>query len=428
MRVVAVADVHLGKQPSKVPDALGGASALSATQAWRNLIAYCTADPPAALLIAGDLVDDDDNLFEATETVAEGVAELVALGTRVIAVSGNHDQKALPRVAGRVPGIEILGQGGTWEAAIVEANGEPLRVLGWSFPHVRHYDTPVDDALTALAAEPFDGVTVGLLHGDLDVAGSPYAPVRRSDLASVPAAAWLLGHQHVTHDLDAQERPIGYLGSLAASDPGEPGRHGAWALQIDGGRVALTHLPLAPLRYETLTVELGHGAEPQTAIVDVQDAIDSRLRERGVFEGDWLQGVALRLDVVGRVKQARQVLNELEEQDLNALSMQLDAVRVAVERHALRVLPPQDLKSFAEGEDPLASAASLLLDLRGERGEEAQHRAVAQLTAGLPARHAEKHFRSLNLAEPTTEERIERLIRATEQVLQGLLNQREGTP
>jgi DNA repair exonuclease SbcCD nuclease subunit len=428
MRVVAVADVHLGKQPSKVPDALGSAPTLSATQAWRNLIAYCTADPPAALLIAGDLVDDDDNLFEATATVADGVQELVALGTRVIAVNGNHDQKALPRVAGRVSEIEILGLGGTWQAATVEEGGERMRVLGWSFPHARHYDTPVDGALTALAAEPFGGATIGLLHGDLDVAGSPYAPVLRSDLASVPTAAWLLGHQHVTHDLDAQERPIGYLGSLAASDPGEPGRHGAWELQIDGGQVALTHLPLAPLRYETLTVELGHDADPQTAIVDVQDAIASGLRERGVLDSDWLQGVALRLDVQGRVKHAHQVLNELKEQDLNSLHMPLDSVQVAVERHALRVLPPQDLKSFAEGGDPLASAANLLLDLRGENGEDAQHKAVAQLTTGLPARHAEKHFRALDLNEPTPDERIERLIQATERVLQGLLDQRGGTP
>ena len=424
MRVVAVADVHLGKQPSKVPDALGRAADLSAAQAWRNLVTYCADDPPAALLIAGDLVDDDNDLFEATEIVAEGVERLADLGTRVIAVSGNHDQKALPRVAARVPKLEILGDGGRWESATVEAGGERLQVLGWSFPQVRHHESPVDSALRTLAAEPFDGPTIGLLHGDLDVAQSPYAPVQRRDLEALPTAAWLLGHQHVTHDLDAQAKPVGYLGSLAASDPGEAGRHGAWELTLEGGRVAFKHLPLAPLRYEQVTVELPLETTPKTSVTDLQKGIEAALGDTA-DAADWLQGVALRLEVTGRVKEANKVLSELTAQALDDLFMQVGSVTVAVERHVLRVLPPLDLEGMARDNDPLGSAAELLLTLRGERGEEAREAAVARLTERLPERHADRHFRSLDLAKPDPDERVQGLIHATERVIQGLLAQRE---
>lgn len=423
MRIVAVADVHLGKQPSKAPDALGHAADLSVAQAWRNLVAYCAEDPPSALLIAGDLVDDDDDLFEATATVSKGVAHLAALGTRVIAVSGNHDQKALQRVAAEVKQLEVLGHGGRWESATLEVDRERLRVLGWSFPHARHHETPVDDRLRSLAAEPFDGPTIGLLHGDLDATQSPYAPVRRRDLEALPTAAWLLGHQHVTHDLDRQEKPVGYLGSLAASDPGEFGRHGAWEVTLQAGQITFKHVPLAPLRYERLSVELPHETTPNTSVTHIQEGIRAALSGT-VTEANWLQGIALRLDVTGRLPQAGTVLTELREQNLDNLYMSVGSVTVAVEQHALRLLPPLDLERIAGDNDPLGSAAELLLTLRGERGEAAQQAAIERLTERLPERHVDRHFRPLDL-KPNPDERLQGLIHATERVIQGLLAQRE---
>src|SRR5699024_6770756 len=101
--------------------------------------------------------------------------------------------------------------------------GEAVRIAGWSFPRRHVHESPFPGFREAVAAaDAGAGPLIGLLHGDRDQPGSPYAPFRSADLVDHPADAWLLGHVHRPDALDPHA-PRGYLGSLAASDPGEAG-------------------------------------------------------------------------------------------------------------------------------------------------------------------------------------------------------------
>jgi len=192
------------------------------------------------VVLLGDVVDQRNALLEASGPFMRGVELLRAAGIPVVAVVGNHDVEELPRLVDATDGIDLLGRAGTWQSLVVQRAGRPaVRLVGWSFPTSRVTTSPLDSLDPRMRAGTWgDGAgalpTLGLLHCDLDVPGSHHAPVRRTDLVSVPVDAWLLGHVHKPDALD-EDRPVGYLGSVAPLDPGEPGWHGAWLAHCRAG-------------------------------------------------------------------------------------------------------------------------------------------------------------------------------------------------
>ena len=171
------------------------------------------------MLLAGDVVDRDDDFFEAYRALEAGVTRLAQAGIAVIGVAGNHDVKVLPRLANHIPQFRLLGTDGTWESHKIDRAGETLAIWGRSFPRARATANPLQDK----TFDREDHVTLGLLHCDRDAgAESPYAPVTGQELARAGLDGWLLGHIHKPDAL-AVPSPNGYLGSLTGMDRGETG-------------------------------------------------------------------------------------------------------------------------------------------------------------------------------------------------------------
>ena len=316
MKLLCVGDVHLGRQPARLPAELADeirASELGPGAAWRLTVDLALRDEVDAVLLAGDVVEQEDDFYEAYGDLRRGVDRLAAAGVRVLAVSGNHDVQVLPRLADAVPGFQLLGRSGVWEVERVAGrDGRSVQVLGWSFPERRVSTSPfAAHALPAL--DPAAGPVVGLLHCDRDAAGSPYAPVRSAELADAPADAWLLGHIHKPDRL-APPRPIGYLGSLTGLDPGEAGPRGPWRLEYTGPEIALEHLPLAPLRWEEVEVTLDGIESAEDAHALAVSALDT-LHERLATERFRPRAVGCRLRFTGRTAHRRAVERTLAAED-----------------------------------------------------------------------------------------------------------------
>ena len=154
-------------------------------------------------------------------------------------------------------------------------------IVGWSFGERHVRESPV----ARLLAEPFERQSVsvpriGLLHADLDASGGSYAPVRQVELNDTGYDAWLLGHIHKPSlerlSDPAPGPPSGYLGSLAGLDPSETGPHGPWRVRLgDGGGVRLEHVPLAPLRWESVSIPVDGIEHPE----DVGDRLSAKAEE-----------------------------------------------------------------------------------------------------------------------------------------------------
>lgn len=364
MKLLCTADIHLGRQVARLPAGLLERierRALGPAAAWERLVELALERRVDALLLAGDVVEQDDDFYEAMADLRRGVERLTGAGVRVLAVAGNHDVTVLPRLAAACAGVELLGEGGRWSATELDgADGGRVRVIGWSFPERTVSTNPLDAPLPQRSGLP----TIGLLHCDRDQSASRYAPVSAARLEAAPVDAWLLGHVHRPDALSGP-RPIGYLGSLTGMDAGEPGPHGPWLLELPAAsEPRIVQLPLAPLRWETLQVDVGDLAEPDAVHGRVVAAIDAL---HAGLVGEAL-AVGCRLRLVGRSRLRRELERSLADGDPRRVAQERDGRLYFIHDWRVQVAPAVDLEQLARGDDPAGLLARRLLLLRGADG------------------------------------------------------------
>ena len=356
MKILAVGDMHLGRNPSRLPAGLTvPARELGPAEAWRRTVDAALAKRVKAVLLAGDVVEKDDDFFEAYRELHKGVQRLAEAGIAVLGVAGNHDVRVLPRLAEQIPQFRLLGKGGKWERREIGQRDSVVSLWGWSFPQAQVRQSPLEGVRLARGA----GVNLGLLHCDRGVASSPYAPVTNSALEQAGLDGWLLGHIHKPDDLAAPS-PNGYLGSLTGLDRSETGPRGPWLLTVEKGQITgVEQLPLAPLRWEHLEVPLdGLGTEDESSD-EIKEEVQGRLLARvQAFDkklnqqGSRATAVGLHIRFTGRTRfgtDAIDAIPVLIDDKYFIASLQADT------------RPEEDLQELAQHSDPLGLLAQRLL-------------------------------------------------------------------
>jgi hypothetical protein len=268
--------------------------------------------------------------------------------------------------------------------------------------------------------------TIGLLHCDRDQMQSRYAPVRSAELQAAPVDAWLLGHIHRPDDLTGAH-PSGYLGSLTGVDPGEPGAHGAWLLEVAGdGRICMEQVPLAPLRW----------TERDVAIDDLETAADVHRLITKAIEASHAdlaaaphrpEAVGVRLRFTGRTDLRAEIGRNLDSDDPRAAVHERDGTLYFVHDWRLDIFPAIDLEATAEGTDPVALLARRLLVLRGGDAN-ARQALIAEARERMLAVPRQRPYNTLG-AEPPDDERIAATLEAAAlRALDDLLAQQETRP
>ena len=426
--LLAIGDVHLGTRCSGIPDAVmdWGINPADLTPAatLERCVDLALDRKVAAVLFAGDVVDSSNARFEAMVPLETCTRRLLDAGIEVIAVAGNHDVQALPRMASMVDGFRLLGAGGTWQTHVVSHHGAAVaEIIGWSFPTSEVRQSPVADLLRHPPARTSAGIPrIGLLHADLGASGGVYAPVRRAELDDAGCDAWLLGHIH---------RPslaggvCGYLGSLAGLDPSETGPHGPWLVTpLPDGRMELHQEVLAPVRWEEITVSLDDSLE------DADDVADRLLAEAGTRcreiadEGPLPRILGLKARLAGSIPCYGDVMTRLASGDWVDLGRMVDGTAVFYSRIVPALTPGRDLHQLAEGSDPAALLARRLVMLE-KGGEEAQE-LIRQARTELAGVAGETHWAPVDdhrhAIDPLADETLrDTLIRAGRMALDAML-------
>lgn len=418
LKLLAVGDLHLGRRPSRLPKSLAAeADSLSPAAAWRLLVDQAIDQDVDAVALAGDVVEREEDFYEAYRELRAGVARLAEAGIRVAGIAGNHDVQVLPRLADQLPGFELIGRGGRWETLPIAANGETVTLHGWSFPRQQVPFSPVEGH----RFEHATGVNLGLLHCDRDVPGSPYAPVLSRELRAAELDGWLLGHIHAPDAL-TRESPGGYLGCVTGMDPGEPGNHGPWLFTIEDGRIAaLQQWVLAPLRWETLTLDLTQLTAPE----DVHARLLASVRARDAeLAGLALppRAVGLRIRLTGRTRFGNRV-EQLLRQDMGAvIDDGAGGTRYFIEHCLAETRPEIALGELAQRPTPpgLLARRLCLLDIPET---EAARQLIASARVRLENQRKDARWQPLDPGAIDDETVIDWLRRAGTRLLEDMLEQ-----
>ena len=364
--ILVIADAHIGRYPSKVPP---GEREFAVSTVWNAAVDYAIDHPVDAVALTGDMMDNTNAYFEAIGPLRRGIQQLSDVGIPIFAVAGNHDYDVFPRVVRDVGSahLVLLGPEGRWSTAPLTVHGRNVAwFTGWSFPSAHYSDSPLSTFQPPQKDEPI----IGLVHGDLGARKSEHAPLALRELQDSGASIWLLGHIHKPDYIEAGGTPVLYPGSLQPLDPGEPGIHGPWLVQIDStGKVSAKQVPLATVQYVTLDINLSE--EKPVVLEDVRSIVTDHIIEttrdlQGANSN--LQYVSYRLVLSGKTALHRKLATE-GLSDLGIYQDDVGGVNASIDQLSINTTPVRDVETIAQFSDPPGTLAKWILELQSpEKG------------------------------------------------------------
>lgn len=423
VKVLCIADVHLGRRPSKLPERWDAAD-FSPRMAWADIVQTALDHEVDAVVVAGDLVDRENKYAEAYGAVESVTSTLGEAGIPLFAVAGNHDYDVVPDLADAIDGIQLLGRNGEWERKTLIGNdGETrLQIDGWSFPSRHYHENP----LTEYDLDDEDVPQLGVAHADLSGDEDRYAPVDVDTLTRTGHAAWLLGHLHIS-GVRHESPTVLYPGSLQPLDSTETGDHGAWLLTIDANGSVDTHpLSSATLQYEQIVIS----TEPDQGFHDVVDATHTKLRTTVAESSSEAELLAAEVIIEGRTESHTDLLDRRTE--LEQIELTEDGTAVRVVDVAVDTTPAVDLTEQAGEDNPVGYLAGLLRALDGDEPLEPYQDVIEAAHESARETHESNAYRELQThdetySRPTKEETKAVLQQQTRILINTFLDQQEVT-
>ncbi len=271
--LLATSDLHLGRRSSGLPD---NSPLASATTTWQRIVQLCQDRNIDAVLIAGDVIDEENDFFESIGPLVSGFTTLAEQQIPTYLVSGNHDYNVLSEAVRQVDSewIMLMGQNGKWQIDTLELNRSILQIAGRSFAGT----TQETDPLTDFPSDKIDPdlPSIGLVHGEVEQPESIYGPIDRDRLIDSRLDAWVIGHIHKPRILRKKNPLICYPGSPHAFSASEKDDHGPWIFKIREDRSINTeHVSLSPIRYEDIEIDVSDIESKD----EFRDTIRTRLTE-----------------------------------------------------------------------------------------------------------------------------------------------------
>ncbi len=369
MKILCCADIHMGRIPS-----VSFVDNLFSHSSWDALVAKAIALNVDVLVLAGDVVEQEEHWFEAYGPLLAGLEKLGSAGIQVIGVGGNHDYSVFPSLAKESPHIKILGLGGEWE----HFDYKGVRFIGWSFAERRVQHNPLDSFDDSLSDT--DLPLLGLLHCDVGASGSSvYAPVPLTSFSSTPVPLWVLGHIHKGGVL--QGGRAFYCGSPYPLDSNEEGLHGPWLLEKGSPWKEPKQVALAPYRFERCVVDL-EGVQTED---EAKATLGRSLREFASnlpYAGTLLCSLVLR-GTIGRTLDIQSIFTE---ENLESLWFQVgDWVVHPLARIKDMTTLDVDLQELSQGTTAIALLAKRLLDPKELQKMATQYKNLEKESYSAPA-------------------------------------------
>jgi DNA repair exonuclease SbcCD nuclease subunit len=272
-RFVHCSDVHFDAPFRCTRDDVRARLADARRVAFRRLVSLCLNEKAHALLIAGDLYDEERLSFGSEDFLTEQIHRLTDTGIHVVIASGNNDPGSEDHRSARIVWpterfhllteadprtIEITDADDATVGIVVGAghggNGETTN-LAASYPRVER-NPPAVALLHAsvLGAEDFER------HPKI-------ATCSPEDFGRLGYRYWALGHVHTRQQVC--DKPVAwYPGSLIGRRAEETGAHGALLVSLPAvGATQVDFRPLSPVRWESIVLDGLSGVTDRSALM-----------------------------------------------------------------------------------------------------------------------------------------------------------------
>lgn len=372
MRFIHAADIHLDTSFSSRSDTVRSRLRDASRVAFERLVDLALDEKVDAVLLAGDLFDDERLSFQTERFLLEQLHRLHLADVPVVYATGNHD-----------PGSDGKSDGATsaprrsadlaWPENVTVASGpEPVRLT------VANRDGEAVGVVTAAghatSAETADLSKnfpapegrlpeVAVLH--TQVMGSPgasdhaiYAPSNLEDLRNAGFDYWALGHVHKRSALS--ERPgVHYPGNTQGRTHGERGAKGCLLVTLSpGARPLVEFKELAPIRWEDVEV---HNPTDATTLDGLVRAVSSQWNE--VADGAGVTAWIARVTISGATPLWRELGREDDQEHLrDELAHRLGLLYVTLRIRGVH--PEIRVGEHAVREDVLGQALRLVAAVR----------------------------------------------------------------
>ncbi len=373
-RLLHAADVHLGRPFSGLERSsphLADLFRRAGRVAWERIVEAAIARRVDAVTLGGDVFDSSNPSVRARVVFREGVQRLYEEGIPVFLAAGNHDP--LPTFSDslkNLPGLHLFGPEPERRGDTSGEVTQGVKIYGAGFEKA-----DVGENLARKFRR--DGgveVAIGVLH--TNVSGSTghrnYAPCTPDDLTATGMDVWCLGHVHSAAIL--RDYPlIFYPGASQGARMDESGPRGCYLVTVRrGNEISAEFLPVAPVRWETVDVEMPPDSRGEELISLAESACADL-----ISDDESLEAVVAAINVTGRPRAS----SEREEDVVLLLAERLERLPVPVFLGRLR-----DLTCRAFNLESLESEEGFLGDfLRLWRSTAQDKDAVRDLTAGVRA-------------------------------------------
>lgn len=248
---------------------------------------------------AGDVLDGERRVsLKTRRLLEEALSELREAGVEIAWMTGNHDPGSYMKSQGldqllHAYGVHVF-DGPVRMVALKARDGSLFDLVGCGHEEkgltenrVRTYPVKVGGR-----------VTIGMLHGSVQGAALQtdavesvenqtlppglrpedlYFPCSKADLSRLGYDLICLGHVHVPYKIDGAVLPAYYAGSLTGLSHKETGSRGAWLHRLGHGGQSSEFLPLSPLEWRTVQLDV----TPEWSIEQLVEAVQAELKRRG---------------------------------------------------------------------------------------------------------------------------------------------------
>lgn len=235
-------------------------------KAFENVVTAALTYRADAILISGDVYNSDHHSLAAQMAFARELYRAAQAGVQVFIIHGNHDPDEAWRADVPLPPSVYVFSSDKVESVPLLVGGETAAmVYGISYKN-RHMR---ENLALRFRKKDEDIFSIGMLHTELGVAGSPYAPCTVDDLRTTKMDYWALGHVHARKTPSMRPYMV-YPGNTQGLDRSESGEKGCYLVDVGAyGTVTLKFIVTDAIRWMDMEVDISSFQNPEELVREV---------------------------------------------------------------------------------------------------------------------------------------------------------------